>query len=118
MPSPKSDLYSNDMANSKKENIADLNVALHLLAKRTLVIQAYFGLLYFLGDFKSGHEDLRSLWATNVTGRDIFRCTMPLARFSFLLCYLQFDSEETRENRIKENKLAVTGILPWSLSMS
>nr|CAI5851047.1 unnamed protein product [Callosobruchus analis] len=72
----------------------------------TLEIQAFFGLLYFLGVFKSGHEDLRSLWATDGTGRDIFRCTMPLARFSFLLCCLRFDNEETRKERMKENKLA------------
>lgn len=69
-------------------------------------IEALFGLLYLLGSFKSGHEDLRSLWATDGTGRYIFRCTMSLARFSFLLCCLRFDDEVTRIERLKENKLA------------
>lgn len=69
-------------------------------------IKAFVELLYLDGDFKSGHEDLRSLWATDETGRSIFRCTMYLARFSFLSCCLRFDNDETRRERIKENKLA------------
>nr|CAI5855044.1 unnamed protein product [Callosobruchus analis] len=91
----KSGLYSNDIVNSIKEKIYQTD---------TLEIQAFFGLLYFLGVFKSGHED-RSLWATHGTGLDIFRRTVPLARFSFLLCCLRFDDEETRKERMKENKL-------------
>lgn len=69
-------------------------------------IEAFIGLLYLLGLFKSGHEDIRTLWATNGIGRDIFRCTMSLARFCFLLCCLRFDNEDTRKERVKENKLA------------
>ncbi|XP_050310858.1 piggyBac transposable element-derived protein 4-like [Anthonomus grandis grandis] len=56
--------------------------------------------------FKSGHEDLRSIWCTDGTGRDIFRATMSLARFSFLLCCLRFDDLQTRKKRIKLDKLA------------
>ncbi|CAH1960860.1 unnamed protein product [Acanthoscelides obtectus] len=74
-------------------------------------IEAFVGLLYFLGLYKSGHEDLRSLWATDGTGRDIFRCTMSLARFSFLLCCLRFDDELTRKERMKNTKLAALGNL-------
>jgi len=69
-------------------------------------IEAFIGLLYFLGIFKSGHEDIRSLWASDGTGRDIFRCTMSLARFSFLLCSLRFDDEQSRRQRVEEDKLA------------
>lgn len=69
-------------------------------------LRAFLGLLYLQGVFKSGHEDLRSLWATDGTGRDIFRCTMSLARFSFLLSCIRFDDEATRRDRVKENKLA------------
>lgn len=68
-------------------------------------LEALLGLLYLQGCFKSGHE-LRSLWATDGTGRDIFRCTMSLARFSVLLCCLRFDDEATRRERVKENRLA------------
>lgn len=71
-----------------------------------LEIEAFIGLLYLQGVFKSGHEDLRSLWATDGTGRDIFRATMPLARFSFLLCCIRFDDDTTRADRRKENKVA------------
>ncbi|CAH1990475.1 unnamed protein product [Acanthoscelides obtectus] len=79
-------------------------------------IEAFVGLLYFLGLYKSGHEDLRSLWATDGTGRDIFRCTMSLARFSFLLCCLRFDDELTRKERMKNTKLAALGNLLKNLS--
>jgi Transposase IS4 len=69
-------------------------------------LNAFLGLLYLQGVFKSGHEDLRSLWATDGTGRDIFRCTMSLARFSFLLSCLRFDDQTTRQERMRTNKLA------------
>ncbi|XP_050310762.1 piggyBac transposable element-derived protein 4-like [Anthonomus grandis grandis] len=69
-------------------------------------LKAFFGLLYFQGVFKSGHEDLRSMWCTDGIGRDIFRATISLARFSFLLCCLRFDDLQTRKERIKLDKLA------------
>nr|CAH7763849.1 unnamed protein product [Callosobruchus chinensis] len=69
-------------------------------------IKAFIGLLYMQGVFKSSHEDLRSLWATDGTGREIFRCTMSMARFSFLLCALRFDDHTTRSTRVKNNPLA------------
>lgn len=69
-------------------------------------IRAFIGLLYMQAVFKSNHEDLRSLWATDGTGREIFRCTMSLSRFSFLLCALRFDDPTTRATRVKENPLA------------
>lgn len=71
-----------------------------------LEIRAFIGLLYMQGLFKSNHEDLRSLWATDGTGRDLFRCTMSLARFLFLLSCLRFDDPNTRLERVKEDKLA------------
>lgn len=69
-------------------------------------IRAFIGLLYLQGLFKSNHEDLRSLWATDGTGRDIFRCAMSLARFSYLLVCLRFDDASTRKDRMKNSKLA------------
>lgn len=45
--------------------------------------KAFFGLLYLQTIFKSGNEDIRSMWAADGTGRPIFRATMCLARFSF-----------------------------------
>ncbi|KAJ8930087.1 hypothetical protein NQ314_017157 [Rhamnusium bicolor] len=69
-------------------------------------IEAFTGLLYLLGVFKLGHEDLRSFWVTDGTGRDLFHGTMSLARFFFLLCCIHFDDETTRAETRKENKLA------------
>lgn len=62
-------------------------------------IHALFGLLILSGSFKSGHEDVESLWASDGTGRDIFRSTMPLKRFLFLITALRFDEYESREER-------------------
>lgn len=58
------------------------------------------------GIFKSGHEDLKSLWATDGTGRDLFRCTMSPARFLFLLSCLRCDNHLTKPKRVKTDKLA------------
>lgn len=69
-------------------------------------LRAFIGLLYLQGAFKSGHEDLESLWATDGTGRDIFRSTMSLKRFLFLLSCLRFDDYTTRQERLKTDKLA------------
>lgn len=71
-----------------------------------LEIEAFIGLLYMQGVFKSGHEDIMSMWATDGTGRDLFRSTMSLARFSFILSCLRFDDHETRDERRKIDKLA------------
>lgn len=70
-------------------------------------LKAFLGLLYLAGVFKSNNEDLRSLFATNGTGRDIFRATMSLNRFYFLLGSLCFDDPATRQERIAHgDKLA------------
>ncbi|KAF2887619.1 hypothetical protein ILUMI_18554 [Ignelater luminosus] len=71
-----------------------------------LEIKAFLDLLYLQGFYKSRHEDMRSLWATKGKGRPIFRATMSLARFSFLLSCLRFDDLDTRIERSKTNKLA------------
>ncbi|CAH2101125.1 unnamed protein product [Euphydryas editha] len=66
---------------------------------------ALIGLLYLAGLYKSNHENLSSLWTSDGTGRDIFRCTMTLSRFKFLSC-LRFDDANTRRARANDNKLA------------
>lgn len=69
-------------------------------------LEAFFGLLYLAGVFKSNHEDVSSLFATDGTGRDIFRCTMSKNRFLFLLSALRFDCISTRDERKKSDELA------------
>lgn len=69
--------------------------------------RAYFGLLLFTSIFKSNHEDVRSLWASDYTGRDVFRATMGLNRFLFIHYNVTFDDINTRELRKSTDKLAL-----------
>lgn len=62
-------------------------------------MRGFLGLLIYTSAFKSGEESLESLYATDGTGRDVFRCTMPKRRFEFLLISLRFDNAETRIQR-------------------
>lgn len=65
-----------------------------------------FGLLYLAGFRKSSHQNLDDLWATDGTGVELFRSTMSLARFRFLLRCLRFDDRSTRTERRSYDKLA------------
>lgn len=67
-----------------------------------LEIKALFGLLYLTSVFKSNHEDVEGLFANDGTGRDIFRATMSVKRFLFLLAALRFDSVATRNERLND----------------
>lgn len=53
-------------------------------------LEAFIGLLYLSGVLKSNHEDVESLFATDGTGRNIFRSTMTLMRFFFSNIRLAF----------------------------
>ncbi|KAF2903079.1 hypothetical protein ILUMI_03113 [Ignelater luminosus] len=64
-----------------------------------LEIKPFLGLLYLQGIYKSGHEDMRSLWATKGRGRPIFRVTMSLARFSFLPACFRFNNLDNGTER-------------------
>lgn len=65
-------------------------------------LRALFGFLYYTAIFKSNHECLESMFATDGSGRDIFRAIFSLRRVYVLLYCLRFDDVETREER-KEN---------------
>ena len=69
-------------------------------------LKAFIGLLVFTAIFKSGNESLDSLFATDGTGRDIFRCTMTKNRMLFILAALRFDNSDDREERKKEDPIA------------
>uniref|UniRef100_A0A1B6MC64 PiggyBac transposable element-derived protein domain-containing protein n=1 Tax=Graphocephala atropunctata TaxID=36148 RepID=A0A1B6MC64_9HEMI len=66
-------------------------------------LKAFIGLLVFSSVFKAGNESVDSFFATDGTGRDIFRCTMTKERFLFLLSALRFDNPLDRPDRIKED---------------
>lgn len=65
-------------------------------------IEALLGLLILCSIFKSGREKLASLFATDSTGRHIFRGIMSLKRCETLLLALRFDDTLTRAER-KQN---------------
>lgn len=75
-------------------------------------MKAFIGLLYLAGMFRSNRQNLRDLWQTDGTGIDIFRNTMSINRFQFLMVCLRFDNIENRKDRLAIDKLAaVRGIL-------
>lgn len=69
-------------------------------------LKAFLGLLILSSIFKSNHEDIRSIFATDGSGRDIFRCVMNANRFAIILACLRFDDAETRNERKKDDPLA------------
>lgn len=69
-------------------------------------MKSLFGLLYLLGVFRSGRQNLADFWISDGTGVEIFPITMSLFRFQFLLRCLRFDDRDTREDRRKTDKLA------------
>lgn len=77
-------------------------------------LKAFIGLLYLSGIMKSGHEDVVSLFASDGTGRDIFRAVMSVSRFLFILINLRFDDQATRNERKIYDKLAAIREL-WDL---
>lgn len=69
-------------------------------------IKALIGLLFYTSVFQSNHENSDFIFATDGTGRDIFRCVMSNNRFLVLLNCLRFDYTRTRSERLKDDKLA------------
>lgn len=65
-------------------------------------LRALLGLLFFGAVFKANKEDLKSLYATDGSGREIFRFVMSQKRIEILLYCLRFDDPTTRAAR-KEN---------------
>jgi hypothetical protein len=57
------------------------------------------------GVFKSSRQNLGDLWVNDETGMEIFRSTMSLQRFRFLLQCLHFDERTTRAARSEVDKL-------------
>lgn len=69
-------------------------------------LNAFFGLFYLQDLFKLGHEDLKSNWCTDETGRDILELQWAMQDFPSMLCCLRFHYSVTRKERVKVNKLA------------
>lgn len=80
-----------------KSDLRDLDV---------VELLGFLGLLFYTAAFRSNHENIRSLFATDGTGRDIFRCIMNVNRFAVLLQCLRFDDPNTRDERKKDDPTA------------
>ncbi|XP_066590832.1 piggyBac transposable element-derived protein 4-like [Prorops nasuta] len=65
-------------------------------------INAFIGLLYYAGLWKSNHVDVKELWS-NTSGYNLYRCVMPKSRFLFLSNCLRFD---IIENRLPNDRLS------------
>lgn len=53
-------------------------------------LKAILGFLYLAGLFRSSRQNLGNLWAKDETGVDIFRCTISLKIFQFLITCFRF----------------------------
>lgn len=80
-----------------KSDLRDLDI---------IELNGFLGLLIYTAAFRSNHENIRSLFATDGTGRDIFRCVMNINRYAILLQALRFDDADTREERKQNNPTA------------
>lgn len=69
-------------------------------------IEALIGLLYLCGVKKSNRLACEEIFATDGSSAELFRLTMSMQRFLFLLRHLRFDDHQTRIERQTIDKLA------------
>lgn len=69
-------------------------------------LKAFFALLFHAAILTLNHEKIERIFATDGTGRDIFRCVRSKNRFAFLLICLRFDNRDDRDMR-KHHDLTV-----------
>lgn len=98
----KLDKYRREFKDTARSELSPLTV---------IELNALFGLLFYTSVFRSNHENAEYLYATDGTGRDIFRCVMSKNRFLTLINCLRFDDSQTREERQKDDKLAAVSDL-------
>nr|CAI5865669.1 unnamed protein product [Callosobruchus analis] len=95
--------HTNQEIVRKTQNIANLQ---SYQDPTTIVeIKALIGLLYKAGVKWNSGLNVFELWSLR-DGESIFRMTMPLNRFKFLISALRFDDKSTRDTRKKQDKLA------------
>ena len=98
---------TNDKITELLEKSASSNFPAYTNHVSETEMKAFLGLLLLTGIFKSNHENVRTLWAIDGTGRNVFRAVMSFHRFLFLLSALRFDDIQTREARKETNRLAL-----------
>lgn len=66
--------------------------------------KATVGLLYFSGLHKTNHTSVKSLWSPY--GMSLFRTTMAVNRFKFIILCIRFDDKSTRKERKADDPFA------------
>lgn len=69
-------------------------------------LRSLVGLLIFSSVFKANNESMLSFYATDGTGREVFRCTFSKERFIFLISAFRFDNPADRQDRAKDDPAA------------
>lgn len=68
-------------------------------------MKALIGLLMLAGTYHANRLNVEDIWNNDGTGIEVFKMTMSLNCFRFLLCCLRFDDKAAREERKKVDKL-------------
>lgn len=69
-------------------------------------MNAFIGLQQLSSILETNHEDIKSLYAKNVTNRPYFNATMSQKRIEILTACLRFDNPHTRDQRKATDKAA------------
>ena len=68
-------------------------------------MKALIGLLMLAGTYHANRLNVEDIWNNDGTGIEVFKMTMSLNCFRFLLCCLRFNDKAAREERKKVDKL-------------
>ena len=71
---------------------------------------AFIGLMISRGVYRSSGESIEELWSKSC-GRPIFSATMTLQRFVEIKRMLRFDNKDSRNARLRNDKMAANRIL-------
>ncbi|UYV81673.1 hypothetical protein LAZ67_20001926 [Cordylochernes scorpioides] len=74
-------------------------------------IKALLGNIYFLGVMKANKLNTDDAWARDSTGFELCRIAMSENRFRFLLRVIRFDDKATRNERLRQDKLAAVRLI-------
>ncbi|UYV73811.1 K02A2.6-like [Cordylochernes scorpioides] len=74
-------------------------------------IKALLGIIYFLGVMKANKMNTDDAWARDSTGFELCRIAMSENRFRFLLRVIRFDDKATRNERLRQDKLAAVRLI-------
>lgn len=90
--------HTNTKIPSYRSNFTD-EARTELKDTNSTELRALFAFLYYTAIFKSNHESLESMFATDGTGRDIFCAILSMRGIYVLLYCLRFDDVTIRETR-------------------